>query len=292
MASQETVEWLISCTHFPSDVHPTNVLTTNLPNVPQSFQCPAQLFTLHCTEFQRQLSKYQLALTAMEAHFEKMFRHQFINQVAVIGFTTNFEASVEASEEWQHDLLLILFGLSQSVIEGIDAYPKQEHRWPVKERIAMIDKLDLAELLNCSQTIASCDDIDRLDAETRQLELSYPSPSFLHGIENLLTLLCNAFDTLIKVPDYNCIRFSDIKRILLQYHFWVHAEYAQKFLMIRATTNKQFQDSNNKVSVLQLEESTHTTLCFQNGAYSSPTYLLNWYEKYLMNNILGVSTSS
>ncbi len=264
----------------------------SLVHVPYSFQWPAQLLTLRCAQFQQNLSNYCQSLAATEENFKRTFHAQFQDQILVTGFTFDSLLKISESGSWKKDLVLALSDVSLTLLSADDS---SVHQLSEKNsgKLILIDKLDLAELLNCSKTISSCKDVVKCNSSTRRFELAFPCPSFLTGVEHLLSLLINVISSLLQPPDPPvCVSYKDIQETLLEFPFWVHRNYAEAFLKLR-TENVVVNDENKRVRVVRFERKSLPSvfLCFKDGSCISPSVLLHWYRQYLVKRIVGTVSS-
>ncbi len=283
MTTETENETSLSCR-----MSPTPDTSLRLAHVPYSFQCPAQLLLLKCAQFQKHFSYYHQSLAMAEEHFERTFQHQFRDQVLVTGFTYDGMFTVSENNNWKEDLLLTLVDLSPTILSKCCS-SVIAHKECSNGKLILIDKLDLAELLNCLKTIVSCKDAARCSAATRHFELIFPFPSFLTGVENLLRLLLISLSSLLQLPDLSCVTFSDIREALLEFPFWVHRNYAQAFLQTRA--EKVLVCDGLKVVKVGGELSPNVFLCFKDGGFITPSGLLKWYRRHVVKRVIGILSS-
>ncbi|XP_064382807.1 uncharacterized protein LOC135331537 [Halichondria panicea] len=279
-----------SKTSLSRSLTPTLDTTLRLPHVPYSFQCPAQLLLLKYAQFQKHFSLYHHSLDIAEEHFERTFQHQFREQVLVTGFT--FDGLFSENNNWKEDLLLALNDLSPITLSKCcsSVIVHEEYN---NGKLNLIDKLDLAELLNGPKTIVSCKDAVRCGAATCRFELTFPFPSFLTGVDNLLGLLLIALSSLLQLPDWSCVSFSDIREFLLQFPFWVHGNYAQAFLETRVENVLVCEEFKGLkvVKVDNGESSPNVFLCFKDGDFVTISGLLKWYRRHLVKRVIGILSS-
>ncbi len=259
-------------------------------HVPYSFQCPAQLLTLRCALFQKNIFAYCQSLSSMEEYFRRTFSVGFQDQVLVTGFTFN---GLAESSSWKKDLILTLGDTSLPTFSVNGSIPGNYFH-ESNEKLILLDKLDLAEFLNCQKTISSCKEVVECNAITRHFELAFPCPFFLTGVDNLLSLLLNAISSLLQVLNESiCVSYRDIHETLLEFPFWVHRNYAEAFLKVQ-DKNLMYNNQINGVRVVRLERKISPTvfLCFKDGSRMSPSVLLHWYREYLVKRIIETLSST
>lgn len=274
--------------------HSDDDAVESVDHVPYSFQCPAQLLTLRCAQFQKNISNYSHSLALTEEYFRRTFHAQFQDQILVTGLTFDDGLpNCSVSSSWKKDLVLSLGDISLSTFSASGSFSVDCFR-ELSKKLILIDKLDLAELLNCPKTISSCKDVVKCNTKTRCFELAFPFPFFLTGVDHLLSLLVNALSCLLQVSDPLIhVSYGDIQETLLEFPFWVHRNYAEAFLKIQAE-NLVVSDESKRVNVVKLESESSPSvfLCFKDGSCISPSVLLDWYRKYLVKRIVGVLSST
>ena len=254
----------ISCRQLDLDTLGYCDAAEHLVYVPYGFQCSTQLFNLRCVQFQKVRNTYFHALSVACDHFSRTLAHQFHDQTAVLGFSSHcFKAGGCKTEIWEHDLLLNLFDISQGSFVNGEA--------------ALLDKLDLAGLLNCPCAIQTCEALDYVEAQTRHFDLVYPS--FLNDMESLSHRLLAVFSSLLQ--QHNCffVPFNKVKLSLLQFPYWVHANYASAYFQARASQTLQ----SNGVQLIHL--SPNITLCFKKEGLKNPGTILRCYCQYLVKRL-------
>jgi len=183
----------------------------------------------------------------------------------VIMFALSDEGS--SSAPWQMDLLTALFEVN---VEAIRGFLKPQSK---NFKMELIDKLDLAELLNCPRTIEACEDINKLESVTRDCEFIFPS--FLDSMKPLISHISTIYSKHINsiVPG-----FGSIRQCLLQYPYWVHANYVDAFI-----ANNAIHRIGNGL-VLCGTHGQSVVLCFRGGAISNPSHLLQCYKTSLLQS--------